>query len=84
MARRMVTNFQRPFFPSYEEIDEEGQAKPCVYGVPWVNDDTLRTLAKHGGTRTGPKGEPLPADGAAAPRSPSAASLSARARPHRR
>ena len=28
MSRRMVTNFQRPGFPSYEEIEEEGQAKP--------------------------------------------------------
>ncbi len=60
MARRMVTNFHRPGFPSYEEIDEEGQAKPCVCGVPWVNEDTLQTMAKHGGRRTGPKGEPLP------------------------
>jgi hypothetical protein len=30
-----------------------------VYGVPWVNPDTLETLRKHGGRRTGPKGEPL-------------------------
>ena len=59
MSRRMVTNFQRPGFPSYEEIEEEGQAKPCVYGVHWVNPDTLKTLAKHGGQPTGPKGEPI-------------------------
>ena len=60
MARRMVTNFYRVGFPSYELIDEEGQAKPSVYGIPWVNEDTLKTLAKHGMRRTGPKGEPWP------------------------
>jgi hypothetical protein len=55
----MVTNFHRAGFPSYEEIDEDGQAKPCVFGVHWVNSDTLRTMAKHGGKPTGPKGEAL-------------------------
>ena len=59
MARRMVTHFSRAGFPSYENIDEEGQAKPAVYGVPWVNPDTLATLRRHGGKRTGPKGELL-------------------------
>ena len=59
MSKRMVTNFGREGFPSYECIDEEGQAKPAIYGVPWVNPDTLETIAKHGGKRTGPKGEPL-------------------------
>jgi hypothetical protein len=63
MAKRMVSNFARAGFPSYEAIDEDGQAKPCVYGVQWVNPDTLETLRKHGTRRTGPKGEPLP-DGA--------------------
>ena len=58
----MVTNFQRAGFPSYEEIDEEGQAKPCVYGVPWVNEDTLKTLAKRAPRRTGPRGESLTVD----------------------
>jgi hypothetical protein len=60
MAKRMVTNFARAGFPSYEEIDEEGQAKPCVYGVPWVNPDTIATICKHGGHRTDAKGEPIP------------------------
>jgi len=59
MAKRMVTNFSRDGFPSYEEIDEEGQAKPAVYGVSWVNPDTLATIGKHGGRRSGPHGEPL-------------------------
>ncbi len=66
MAKRMVTNFSRAGFPSYEELDEDGQAKPCVYGVSWVNVDTLQTIEKVGGKRTGPKGEPLEGDGPSA------------------
>ena len=62
MGKRMVTSFSRAGFPSYESIDEDGQAKPCVYGVPWVNPDTLATSRKHGGTRTGPKGESIQGD----------------------
>lgn len=67
MAKRMVTNFSRAGFPSYESIDEDGQAKPCVFGHPWVNPDTLETLRKHGTRRTDPKGEPIEADAPAAP-----------------
>lgn len=63
MPKRMVTSFSRAGFPSYERLDDDGQAKPCVYGVPWVNPTTLATIQRHGGRRTGPKGEPLPADG---------------------
>jgi len=59
MGKRMVTNFARAGFPSYEQVDEEGQAKPAVSGVRWVNPDTLATIRKHGGVRTGPKGEAL-------------------------
>ena len=59
MARRMVTSFSRAGYPSHESIDEDGQAKPCVYGISWVNPDTLKTLGKHGIKRTGPKGEVL-------------------------
>lgn len=59
MAKRMVTHFSRAGFPSYEELDDDGQAKPCVFGVPWVNEDTLATSRKHGSGRSGPKGEPL-------------------------
>jgi hypothetical protein len=62
MGQRMVTNFSRAGFPSYETIDEDGQAKPCVFGQPWVNPDTLATLHKHGDQRTGPKGEPIAGD----------------------
>jgi hypothetical protein len=68
MAKRMVSHFSRAGFPSYEEVDEDGQAKPCVYGVPWVNLDTLATITKHGGQRTGPKGEPWKQDRASKPR----------------
>jgi len=57
MAKRMVSNFSRAGYPSYEKLDDDGQAKPCVFGVPWVNPDTLKTLQRHGSTRTGPKGE---------------------------
>ncbi|MGH7789336.1 MAG: hypothetical protein ACRERC_20870 [Candidatus Binatia bacterium] len=59
MGKRMVSNFAREGFPSYESIDEDGQAKPCVYGHPWVNPDTLATSRKHGAKRSGPKGEPI-------------------------
>ncbi len=57
MAKRFVTNFARTGYPNFQTIEEEGQAKPCVFGVPWVNPDTLRTISRHGGKRTGPKGE---------------------------
>jgi hypothetical protein len=60
MAKRMVTNFSRAGFPSYEQIDEEGQAKPCVYGVPWVNPDTIATIRRHGAQRSDAKGNPIP------------------------
>jgi len=59
MGKRVVTSFSRAGFPSSEEIDEEGQAKPCVIGTAWVNPDTLATGRKRGGKRTGPKGEPV-------------------------
>jgi hypothetical protein len=62
MGKRIVSNFSRSGFPSSEEIDEDGQAKPCVYGVPWVNEDTLATLEKHGHQRTGPRGEAIEGD----------------------
>lgn len=59
MSKRMVTHFSRAGFPTYEEINEDGQAKPCVYGVAWVNPDTLATIRKRNVKRSGPKGEPL-------------------------
>lgn len=59
MAKRMVSSFSRQGYPSHQTIDDDGQAKPCVFGVPWVNPDTLRTIKRHAGKRTGPKGEPF-------------------------
>jgi hypothetical protein len=59
MGKRFVTNFSRAGFPSYEQIEEEGQAKPCVYGTAWVNTETLATSRRRAGKRTGPKGEPV-------------------------
>jgi len=41
------------------EVDEEGQAKPSILGVRWVNPETLETISVRGGKRTGPKGEIL-------------------------
>lgn len=55
----MVTSFSRAGYPSYELIEEDGQAKPSVMGQAWVNRETLATLGKHGERRSGPKGEPL-------------------------
>ena len=62
MGKRMVSSFSRAGYPSYERIDEDGQAKPAIYGHPWVNPDTLETSRKHGGKRSGPKGEPIEGD----------------------
>jgi hypothetical protein len=42
MGKRIVSNFSRSGFPSSEAIDEDGQAKPSVYAVPWVIPDTLK------------------------------------------
>jgi len=59
MGKRRMSNFAKAGFPHYEEIEEEGMAKPCAMGIPWVNVDTLSTLARRRIPRTGPKGEPL-------------------------
>ncbi len=65
MGKRMMVNFGRAGFPHYEEVEEEGMAKPCAIGLPWVNPDTVRTLALRRVRRTGPKGEALEAAQAA-------------------
>jgi len=59
MGKRKMINFAKAGFPQYEEVEEEGMAKPCAMGIPWVNVDTLSTLARRRIPRTGPKGEPL-------------------------
>ncbi len=63
MGKRQMINFTKAGFPQYEEVEEEGMAKPCAMGIPWVNVDTLSTLARRHVRRTGPKGEPLKENG---------------------
>ncbi len=58
MALRKVTLFDHPGV-AVEPVEEDGQAKPCVLGVRWVNADTFETIRARGGKRTGPKGEVL-------------------------
>ena len=59
MGKRIVTDFGKTGFPHYHKEEEDGMAKPVVTAFPWVNPDTLRTLAKRKIARTGPRGEPL-------------------------
>ena len=61
MGKRMMVNFGKEGFPQYEEVEEEGMAKPCAMGLPWVNPDTVRTLELRRVRQTGPKGEALEA-----------------------
>jgi len=56
----MLLHFQKGGFPAYEQVDEEGMPQPCALGQPWVNPDTLQTLAKVRVPRTDPWGRPLP------------------------
>lgn len=58
MGLRKVTLFDKEG-TTLEPVDEEGQAKPCVLGIRWVNPDTFETIRVRGGKRTGPKGELL-------------------------
>jgi hypothetical protein len=58
MALRKVTLFDHNG-PTLVPVDEDGQAKPAVLGVRWVNPDTLETIYLRGGKRTNPKGETL-------------------------
>ena len=55
----MLLHFGREGFPSYERTNEAGMPQPCALGVPWVNPDTLRTLARLTIPRTDPWGRPL-------------------------
>jgi hypothetical protein len=59
MGKRMMINFAKGGFPHYEQEEEEGMAKPCAMGIPWVNPDTLKTLERRRIRRTDPKGRPL-------------------------
>jgi hypothetical protein len=59
VAKRLRVTFKRP--AGAARVDEEGQPRPCATGVPWVNADTLKTLAKRRIPRTDAKGRPLDA-----------------------
>ena len=67
MAKRMMVDFQREGYPQFLPEEEEGTAKPCAIGVPWVNPHTLQTIEKRGIKRTGPRGEPLVASSGGRP-----------------
>jgi hypothetical protein len=58
MSLRKVTLFDKEG-SAVEPTDEDGQAKPAVLGVRWVNPDTFETIRVRGGKRTGPKNEVL-------------------------
>jgi hypothetical protein len=58
MGLRKVTFFDKEG-TTLVPVDEDGQAKPAVMGVRWVNADTFETIRVVGGKRTGPKGEVL-------------------------
>ena len=58
MGLRKVTFFDKEG-TAIVPVDDDGQAKPAVMGVRWVNPDTFETIRVHGGKRTGPKNEVL-------------------------
>jgi hypothetical protein len=58
MSLRKVTFFDKAG-PSEVAVDEDGQAKPCVLGVRYVNPDTFETIRVRGGKRTGRHNEVL-------------------------
>jgi len=62
MGKRMMVNFSRVGYPQFDEVEEEGMAKPCAMGLPWVNKDTAKTMGLRSIQRTGPKGEELTGD----------------------
>ena len=58
MSLRKVTLFDKQG-TTLVPVDEDGQAKPAVMGVRWVNSDTFETIRVRGGKRTGPRNEVL-------------------------
>lgn len=58
MSLRKVTFFDKPG-PAEVPVDQDGQAKPCVFGVRFVNHDTFETIRIRGGNRTGRHNEVL-------------------------
>lgn len=57
VAKRLQVDFKAP---TVRFVEENGQPRPCAMGVPWVNPDTLETLALLEIPRTDPWGRPLP------------------------
>ena len=58
MGLRKVTVFDKEG-TTLVPVQEDGQAKPAVMGVRWVNRDTFETIRVRGGKRTGPRNEVL-------------------------
>jgi len=58
MALRKVTMFDHEGLGAVP-VEEDGQAKPAVLGVRWLNLDTLETIRARGGKRTDPHGRPI-------------------------
>mgnify|MGYP000045518280 CR=1 FL=1 len=58
----MLLDFKRGAFPAWELEPEDGIPVPCVQNQPWVNEDTLATLARLRIPRTDPWGRPLPGE----------------------
>jgi len=58
MGLRKVTLFDKEG-TTLVPVDEDGQAKPAVMGVRWVNPVTFETIRVRGGKRTGPSNEVL-------------------------
>jgi hypothetical protein len=58
MSLRKVTLFDKEG-SAVVPTPEDGQAKPAVMGVRWVNPHTFETIRVRGGKRTGPKSEVL-------------------------
>ncbi len=58
MGLRKVTFFDKEG-TTLVLVEDDGQAKPAVMGVRWVNPDTFETIRVRGGKRTGPKSEVL-------------------------
>ena len=58
MGLRKVTVFDKEG-TTLVPVNEDGQAKPAVMGVRWVNPATFETIRIRGGKRTGPRNEVL-------------------------
>jgi len=62
VPKRMMLDYHKGGYPSYELAPENGIPVPSALGQPWVNEDTLITLEKIRIPRTDPWGKPLPGE----------------------